>query len=112
MHSPLQQQLIEESCHVIALARPLIERIEKRDRDLASQLRRSLSGITLCIAEGFGRRAGNARNLFETARGSLLESHAAFGVAIAWSYLSETNCAEVRQRLDRLSGRLFGLMRR
>jgi len=31
---------------------------------------------------------------------------------MAWRYLSAADCIKVRLRLDRLSGRLFGLMRR
>ena len=112
MHSPLQSQLIDEICTIIALLRPLVEAIEKRDRDLGSQLRRAVNSVGLNIAEGFGCRAGNSRNRFETAHGSLFEARAALRVAVAWRYIAEDDCTEVCQRMHALGGRIYGLMRR
>ena len=111
MHSPLHEQLMNEIYAIIALARPIITAIERRDRDLGSQARRALNSIALNTAEGLGCRAGHARNRFQTAHGSLFEVTSALRAAIAWRYITERECAEVLQRLNALGGRLYGLMR-
>jgi four helix bundle protein len=87
MRNPVHQDVLEHAIEVVALARPLVEAVVRRDRNLASQLRRSLSSIVLNLAEGLGTQAGNARLRFETARGSLREAKAALRVAIAWGYV-------------------------
>ena len=43
---------------LITLARPLVEGVARRDRDLGSQVRRALSSVALNVAEGFGSAAG------------------------------------------------------
>jgi four helix bundle protein len=97
--------------HVIELARPLVDSIARRDRDLASQVRRALSSVGLNISEGFGSAAGNARLRFESARGSLYEARAGIRIAVAWGYVSAEHAAEALVALDRLGGRVFGLVR-
>ena len=112
MHSPLRQQLLDQVLHVIVLARPLVEAVARRDRDLGSQLRRALSSVGLNVAEGFGSASGNARLRFESARGSLYEAQAGLRLAIAWGYLRAQDCAAVLAAIDRLGARVFGLSRR
>jgi hypothetical protein len=58
--------------------------VQRRDRDLASQLRRAISSIALNLAEGLGCTGGSARARFETARGSLNEAKTGIQVAVAW----------------------------
>jgi four helix bundle protein len=112
MHSPLRQQLLEQVLHVIEQARPLVEAVARRDRDLGSQIRRALSSVALNLCEGFGSAAGNARLRFESARGSLYEAQAGLRVATAWGYLSAEDCAAALAAIDRLGARVFGLSRR
>jgi len=111
MHTPLRQQLLEQVLSIIELARPLVEAISRRDRDLGSQLRRALSSTALNLAEGFGTQAGNARLRFETARGSLYEAQAALRVAAAWGWVERHQAVPVVQQLDQLGARVFGLSR-
>src|SRR5690606_5621058 len=60
-----------------------LEAIERKDRDLGGQLRRSLNSTALNVAEAFGVLAGNARLSFRRALGELYESQATFQVAAA-----------------------------
>ncbi len=112
MHSPLRQQLLEQVLHVIELGRPLVVAMGRRDRDLASQVRRALSSVGLNVAEGFGSAAGNARLRFESARGSLYETEAGLRLAIAWGYVSAAEAGPALAAIDRLGARVFGLSRR
>jgi four helix bundle protein len=102
----------EHSLSVIELSRPLVEAIQRKDRDLASQLRRTLSSVSLNLAEGFGCAGGNARLRFETAIGSLKEAQAGFRVAVAWGYISPSTAAGALASLHSLGGRVYGLVRR
>ena len=70
MHNPKSSTILEHALEVVEQARPLVEAIQRRDRDLASQLRRAISSVALNLAEGFGCTGGCARARFETARGS------------------------------------------
>ena len=112
MHHSRSSSVEEHSLGVIELSRPLVEAIQRKDRDLASQLRRALSSISLNLAEGFGCAGGNARLRFETALGSLKEAQAAFRVAIAWGYVSGAAASETLASMNTLGGRVYGLVRR
>jgi len=112
MHIPRSDSISQHALEVVALCRPLVEVIQRRDRDLASQLRRALSSVALNLAEGFGVAGGHARVRFETAHGSLHEARAGLRVAVAWGYITYTACAEALTSLDALGARVFGLVRR
>jgi len=112
MRTHLPQDVVEHAIQVIGVARPIVETVSRRDRDLGSQLRRALSSVALNLAEGLGTEGGNARLRFETARGSLNEARAALRVAAAWGYVSEESAREVLEPLRLLGGRVFGLARR
>ena len=121
MYKPLRYDLLEEALLVVTLCRPLIEVIQRKDRDLASwffnhfsasQVRRAVSSISLNLAEAFGTAAGNARLRFETARGSMYEAQAGIRVAVAWDYLSAEQVQPAVVAIDKLGGRVFGLVRR
>jgi four helix bundle protein len=112
MQLPIRQQFLEASLQAIELTRPFVAIIARRDRDLASQVRRALSSVALNLAEGFGSAAGNARLRFESARGSLYEAQAGLRVAVAWGYFSAAEAAPALAALDRLGARVYGLARR
>ncbi len=112
MHNPQSSSVLEHALCVVEMARPLVEAIQRKDRDLASQLRRAISSIALNLAEGFGCTGGSARTRFETARGSLNESQAGLRVAVAWGYVSSDAARPVLESMHCLGGRVYGLVRR
>lgn len=48
---------MNESFTSIQVARPLVDAVGRRDRDLASQIRRALSSVALNVGEGIGHAA-------------------------------------------------------
>lgn len=112
MNTTLRQQLLERVITIICHARPLVEAIARKDRDLGGQVRRSLNGVALNVAEAFGVHAGNARLSFRRALGELYESQATFQVAAAWGYIAEEEAEAVVSDLAAFGGRLYGLSRR
>ncbi len=89
---------------------PHVRQIEKRDLDLARQLRRAASSIVLNTAEAVGVTSGNARVRFLTALGSTQEVRACLDVAETFDYVEPVD-ARLRDRLDRIAGTLFRLSR-
>jgi four helix bundle protein len=112
MHPAKSSSVVEHALSIIELSRPLVEAIQRKDRDLGSQLRRALSSICLNLAEGFGNSAGHARLRFETALGSLKEAQTALQVASAWGYVSRSSTEQTLDSLHSLGGRIYGLVRR
>src|SRR6516164_10868972 len=85
--------------------RGVLSAIERRDADLARQLRRAASSVVLNIAEGGGSfgRVRTAR--YRTALGSARETLACLRVGEALGYV-ETVPAAVMQQMDRVIGTL------
>ena len=90
----------------------MVAEVARRDRELASQVRRAITSIGLNLAEGFGTQKGNARLRFETARGSLYEAQAGLVIAVAWGYVAAEDIAPVDAALNHLGGRVYGLEKR
>jgi four helix bundle protein len=72
---------------VIRKMRPLIVVIERRDDNLARQLRASASSVTLNIAEGGGSFGGTRRERYRSALGSARETLSRLQTAEAFGYL-------------------------
>ena len=46
MNNSQSSSVLEHALSVVALSRPLVEAIQRKDRDLASQLCRAISSVT------------------------------------------------------------------
>ena len=76
---------------VLREIREAVREIEKRDADLARQLRRAASSVTLNLAEGSGSCGGVRRARYRTALGSARETRACLETAEAMGYVGAVN---------------------
>ena len=89
--------------------RPVISQIERRDTDLARQMRRAFSSVALNLAEGAGVRGGLRKARYETALGSMREVMACIDVARAFGYVREVDAVTVA-KMNRVVGALVKLV--
>ncbi len=85
--------------HALTMLRPVIEQIERSDRDLGNQLRRCASSVALNMAEGSGSRGGNRNVRYRSALGSARETMACLDVAVALGYVDYVD-GELRGKLE------------
>jgi len=72
---------------VVREMRPHVEAIERRDADLARQMRRALTSVPLNVAEGSQSRGKNRGVRYQTAIGSMTETLACLQTADALGYI-------------------------
>jgi four helix bundle protein len=85
--------------------RGVLAAIEKRDCDLARQLRRAASSVVLNVAEGSGSFGRMRTARYRTALGSARETLACLRVAEAFGYV-EAMPEAVSDRMNRVIGTL------
>ncbi len=99
--------IYSETLHLVRDLRALLGVLAKHDADLAKQMRRALTSIPLNIAEGEGRRNGNARMRFQTAMGSANEVRACIEVAEALGCIApQPQYVDALDRIARTLNRL------
>ena len=93
-------QVFDISIGVIRAVRPLLSRIEQRDKGLAKQLREAASSVPLNLSEG-RRRVGKDRlHFWRIAAGSADETRACLLVSEAWGYVLPDDTKEPLDLLD------------
>jgi four helix bundle protein len=95
----------EDMLEIIVAMRAMVAAIERRDADLARQLRRAASSVVLNIAEGSGSFGGVRTARYRTALGSARETMACLRTAEAWGYV-EAVPDGVAARMNRVIGTL------
>jgi four helix bundle protein len=95
---------------LIRACRPLIERVARRDRSLAEQLRRAVQSAALNLREGNRRVGGDRLHSFRIAAGSADEVVGALEVAEAFGYLARTEVAPALALADRVLAMLYRLV--
>ena len=88
--------------------RPVLSQIERRDADLARQLRRAAASVVLNTAEGMYSRGRLRQVRYHSALGSARETLACLEVAAALHGLAIDDGA--RRRLDEIIGTLVRLV--
>ena len=85
--------------------RPMVRDIERRDKDLASQLKRAASSVVLNVAEGSGSSGGVRTQRYRTALGSARETLSCLLVAERFGYVHAMPAALTAQ-MNRVIGTL------
>ena len=98
-------KIYDDMVDTVRSMRGMIAAIEKRDSDLARQLRRAASSVVLNVAEGSGSFGGMRTARYRTALGSARETLACLRVAEAFGYV-ETVPEAVAARMNRVIGTL------
>ena len=96
---------------VIASLRPRLVELERRDPDLARQLRRASASVALNTAEGEYSRGRNRTARYHTALGSIRETRACLDVAVALGYVKAVDPA-LHDQLRHVTGTLVRLVER
>ncbi|MEM7136016.1 MAG: four helix bundle protein [Myxococcota bacterium] len=89
---------------------PLIERIARRDQDLARQLRRASMSMPLNINEGMYSGGKNRSARLTNAMASAKESVACLEVAEAVGYLDVASIEKSLRQLDRIVAALWNMV--
>ena len=94
---------------VLRQLQPVLRQIERRDRDLARQLRRCSASVALNLAEGMFSRGQNRGLRYHSALGSARETLACLEVAQAFGYVQQQGLPQAD--LLRVVGTLVKLVR-
>jgi four helix bundle protein len=95
------------SYQLIETLAPVVVVIQRNDRDLADQIRRAATSISLNLAEGQRSIKGNRHKHYAIAHGSANEVKAALFVAKAWGWIDASDRALAI--MDRLLALLWKL---
>ena len=95
---------------VIRLVRPLLVKIEARDRAHGTQTRNAENSAALNIAEGSGSKGGTRLERYRTALGSAKETLACLEVAVAQGYIEEIP-EPIVVRLNQVIGTLINIVK-
>ncbi len=98
-------RIYDDMLDALRTMRKVVTAIERRDSDLARQMRRAASSVALNIAEGSGSSGGNRTARYRTALGSARETLACLRVAEACGYVDSVPGAVV-DSMNRVVGTL------
>ena len=102
-------RVYDEVLGVVRELRGTIGEIERRDADLARQMRRAICSVALNIAEANGSRGRNRQARFATALGSMRETLSCLDVGEALGYIERDTA--IPRRIDRICAALYSLAR-
>jgi four helix bundle protein len=98
-------RIYDDMLDALRTMRKVVATIEKRDSDLARQLRRAASSVVLNVGEGSGSSGGNRTARYRTALGSARETLACLRVTEACGYVDSVPGA-ILDSLNRVVGTL------
>ena len=93
---------------VVRGVKPVIEEIERKDPDLARQMRRAVSSVALNLSEGSYSRGRNRGARYHTAMGSMRETLSCIEVSVALGYVRGVE-PTLLGRIDHVLGTLYKL---
>ena len=100
---------LEVALSVIPLIAGHLEKIARRDRDLARQIRRATHSFPQNIAEGRERKGGDRLYHYTVAFGSTAEVVTSLRIALGFGYVEAADIAAPLAELDRVRAMLWRL---
>ena len=92
---------------LITQLRPTVDRLRKRDRDQALQLKKAANSVFSNIAEGSRRQGRDRLQFWNSAAGSAAEVRVQIEAALAWGDLDRDLATQPLQLLDRALAMLW-----
>ncbi|MGE0399079.1 MAG: four helix bundle protein [Kofleriaceae bacterium] len=105
--SPTTFVAYEAALEMLRALVPVVEQLKRHNADLADQVVRAGSSVTLNLSEGSGCRGRDRKRFFQFAQGSAKEIRGALDTAEAWGWRVQS--APARVLLDRVLALLWGL---
>ena len=102
-------EVLEMSIESIRMAKPLVDKIERKDKKLGGQIKEAMTSVPGNIAEGNHSKGGSRLSHFHIAWGSNDEARVHFRSAEAWGYVTEAEVEPLEQHMDKVSGSLYRL---
>jgi four helix bundle protein len=94
---------------MVASVYRLADEVKRRDRDLASQMRRASASVVQNMAEGMYSQGGRKVSRFFDSMGSARETMACLHIGVATRQLTQGKVDADLERLDRIIGGLYRL---
>ena len=84
----------ELALELVKKVRDPVEKVQKRDRDLANQIRRATNSVVSNLSEGAQRVGKDRMHHYRISAGSAAELRSALRVAVAWGYVDDERLEE------------------
>lgn len=104
-------RIYEDALWVVKALVPVVAGLERKDADLANQLKRARASITLNLAEGCHASGKRRTQHYGYALGSANESRSVLQTAVACEYIHEAP-VEILDRLDKIVATLHKIVGR
>ena len=102
-------KIYDVSLSVLRKLSPIVSAIGRHDSDLARQLRRAASSVTLNLAEGSGSQGRNRNARYFNALGSARETRGCVHVALASGYVEKVE-PELLDEIERIIATLINIV--
>ena len=102
-------EAMDAALAMITTLGPVLEQVERRDRDLGKQLRRAASSVVSNLGEGNRRTGGDRLYLWRVGLGSAEETKVQLRIARAWGYVAGAKLDESDAAVDRMCALLYRL---
>ena len=102
-------QAYRVAVEMVAALRPVVERVERRDRSMGDQMRRAANSVVLNLAEGNFKVGKGKRKFFCDAAASAAEVEATLELTKVWDYAKPAETADTLELLDRVQAMIYRL---
>jgi len=104
-------KILNTMLELIVMVKPVLEAVERKDRDQAVQIRKALNSAVLNVGEGAAQRGARAGNHFCIALGSSREALWGLRACVAWGHVGPLS-GQLEDRFDHVNATLHKLAQR